>query len=168
MIMDAMVLIHLAKITLLKKSCEHFKKVEIPKEVYDEILIGKEKGYADATAIVELINSKKIMVKQVQDKMLLKKAEEFNMQGGEAEAVALYWSKKADYLATDDDNVRKKSSLLGIKVIGTPSIILKLYEQKVISKEKFEESLSELRKIGWFSNSIIDKIFMEGLEWERQ
>ena len=168
MILDAMVLIHLAKITLLKKSCEHFKSVEIPEAVYNEIWVGKRKGYADAAIIIKLVEDKEMNIKKIKNKGLTKKAEEFNMQGGEADAVALYWQEKADYLATDDDNVRKKSTLLGIKVIGTPSIILKLYKQRVIPREKFEESLDELRKIGWFSNSVIDKIFMEGLQWEKQ
>ena len=29
-------------------------------------------------------------------------------------------------------------------------------------RKKFDESLSELRKIGWFSSAVIDKIMMEG------
>lgn len=164
---DAMVLIHLAKITLLQKSCEHFKNVAIPEAVYNEILMGKEKGYPDATVILDLIKSKKIKMKHIEDKSLMKRAEEFNIQRGEAGAVALYIAEKADYLATDDDNVRKKSSLLGLRLIGTPAIILKLYKHKTITKDKFEDSLNELRKIGWFNNSVIDKILMEGLEWEK-
>jgi predicted nucleic acid-binding protein len=161
---DSMVMIHLAKITLLEKSCEYFKNVVIPKLVYDEILLGKEKGYPDVNVIVDLVETKKIVVKQVKNKSLIKKAVEFNIQRGEAEAVALYWQEKADYLATDDDNVRKKSVLLNIKIIGTPAIILKLYKERLIKKEEFEESLAELKKIGWFSNAVIDKILMEGLK----
>ncbi len=161
---DAMVVIHLAKITLLEKSCEHFKKVAIPKMVYDEIMTGKGKGYPEIKIIEDLIGRKKIVVKKIKNKRLIRRAEEFNIQRGEAEAVSLYWQEKAKYLATDDDNVRKKSTLLGIKIIGTPSIVLKLYKEKLIEKEKFIEGLSELRKIGWFSDAIIDKVTMEGLE----
>ena len=159
---DAMVVIHLAKITVLEKSCEHFKDVVIPKMVRDEILMGKE--YPEVKIIKELIKRKKIIVKQIKNKRLVKKAEEFNIQKGEGEAVALYWEEKAVYLATDDDNVRKKSLLLGVKVIGTPAIVLKLYKEKLVEKEKFDESLAELRKIGWFSNAVIDKVKMEGSE----
>lgn len=162
-IKDSMVLIHLAKITLLEKSCDFFKNVIIPGKVYDEILSGMEKGYPDITIITDLIRAKKIAVKKVRNKSLIEKAREFNIQKGEGEAVALYWEKKANYLATDDDNVRKKSIMLNVKVIGTPAIILKLYSEKLIKKEKFEESLRELRKIGWFSNAVIDRIMSEGL-----
>mgnify|MGYP001559168069 CR=1 FL=1 len=167
-IKDTMVVIHLAKITMLEKSCGYFKDTAIPEAVRNEILFGKEKGYADVKVILDLIEAKKIIVKNVRNKGLIKKAEEFNMQRGEAEAVALYWQEKADYLATDDDNVRKKGTLLDIKVIGTPAIVLKLYKEKLIEREKFEESLSELRRIGWFSDTVIDKIKMEGLRWDRQ
>ena len=44
-----------------------------------------------------------------------------------------------------------------------------IYKLAKLSKEelqeirkKFDESLSELRKIGWFSSAVIDKIMMEG------
>ena len=108
-----------------------------------------------------MIGKNKIRVIKIKKKQFIKKAEEFNIKRGEAEALALYWQEKASFLATDDDNVRKKSALLNIKVIGTPAIIFKLYQEKLIEKNKFNDSLSELRKIGWFSNAIIDKILME-------
>ena len=163
-IKDAMVIIHLAKITLLEKSCEYFKNVIVPKMVYHEVLAGKDKGQVDVKIFTDLIKINKIKVKEIKDKDLIKKEEEFNIQRGEAEALALYWQEESDYLATDDDNVRKKSIILGINLIGTLPIILKLYKEKLIKKDKFEESLNELRKIGWFNDIIIDKILMEGLE----
>ena len=51
--------------------------------------------------------------------------------------------------------------MLNIEVIGTPAIILKLYKNKIIDKYKIEQSISELRKIGWFSGMVLDKIMME-------
>lgn len=158
---DAMVVIHLAKLTLLAKSCEHFRSVVIPEAVHTEILAGRKKGYEDAIVVENLIETDKLKVKRVLDKAFLKKAEEFNVLGGEAEALALYWQEEADYLATDDDNVRKKAVLLSLRLIGTPAIILKLYKAKVIGKTKFVESTQGLRKIGWFSNTVIDKMLME-------
>ena len=158
---DAMVVIHLAKITLLEKSCEYFKPALISEEVHQEILEGGKKGYEDVQIIQELIKSGKVSVKHVRDKRLLKRAKEFNVQRGEAEALALYWQEEAEYLASDDDNLRQKSTLLNLKLIGTPAIILKLYRDKLIDNRKLQESLQALRKIGWFSNAVIDNIFME-------
>ena len=160
-IKDSMVVIHLAKITLLEASCERFKPVVVPEEVYREILQGKKKGYEDVTIIEGLITAGKLNVKRVREKKLLKKAAQFNVQGGEGEALALYWQEKADYLASDDDSLRKRSTLLNLKLIGTPAIILKLYQEKRIDRAKLEGSLQALRRIDWFSNTVIDKILME-------
>jgi predicted nucleic acid-binding protein len=160
---DAMVVIHLAKLTLLAKSCEHFKPVVIPEEVHEEILKCRKKGYEDAILVEDLIKAGRLKVKRVHSKPLLKRAEEFNVQGGEAEALALYWQEEAEYLATDDDNVRRKAVLLSLKLIGTPAIMLKLYKAKVIGKDKFIESTQGLRKIGWFSNAVIDTMLMEAI-----
>lgn len=161
-IADSMVLIHLAKITLLKLSCDFFDQIIISSLVYKEIVVdGKQKGYADAHMIGQLINDQEIKVESVRDRSLIKKANEFNIQGGEAEVVALYWQKKAGLIASDDDNIRRKKHLLELKLIGTPAIILTLFKNNIINKEKLIQSINELRRIGWFSNAILDKILME-------
>ena len=158
---DSMVVIHLAKITLLEASCERFKPVVVPEEVYREILKGKKKGYEDVPVIEGLIAAGSLSVRSVRDKKLLKKSAQFNVQGGEAEALALYWQEKADYLASDDDSLRKKAVLLDLRLIGTPAIILKLYQERRIEKSKLQSSLQALRRIGWFSNAVIDRILLE-------
>lgn len=156
-----MVLIHLAKITLLESSCDCFKKVIIPKGVYEEIIKGEEKGFVDVQIIKDLIKRKKIKIIKIENKMLINKANSFNIYKGEAEAIALYWQENADFLATDDDNVRKKKIILNINLIGTPVIILKLFKENLIDYDKFINSINKLRKIGWFSNAILDKLIME-------
>ena len=158
---DTSVLIHLAKISVLEQSCNYFKEVIIPRLVHEEIIAGKEKGYGDVNIIDDLIKMKKIIIKEIKEEKLIKKANEFNIQGGEAEALALYWQEKANYLATDDDNLRKKQVMLNLAIIGTPSIIIKLYKKQQITKEKYLNAIKELAKIGWFSNQVIDKMKME-------
>jgi predicted nucleic acid-binding protein len=157
---DSMVLIHLAKLTLLQTSCNYFKSVTIPQAVHKEALKGKNRGYADAVLIEELIDRGCIKIEDVKDAKLLRRAREFSIQGGEAEALALYWQKKAKLLATDDDSVRKKRAVLDIRVIGTPAIIVGLYDANRVDRNKVEQSAKELRRIGWFSSSVIDKMLM--------
>jgi predicted nucleic acid-binding protein len=165
---DAMVVIHLAKLSLLEKCCSHFKKAMIPEKVYEEVMRGKEEGFAEIAVIEDVINRKSMIIKRVDDLRLIRRAENFNIFAGEAESVALYWQEKADKLATDDNNVRKKRVLLELDIIGTPSIILELYKSGLIGKTKFEESLIGLREIGWFSSSVIDVVKMEGIKWEKR
>lgn len=157
-IKDSMVLIHLAKATLLELSCDYFGNVFIPKKVKEEVIV---QDFPDSKIIESLINSRKINVKNVNNKSLIKKANEFNIQGGEAEALALYWELKADIIATDDDNVRKKQEILKLNLIGTPTILLKLYKEKRIDKIKIQESIKKIREIGWFANTVWDKIILE-------
>ena len=153
-----MVLIHLAKITILEKSCDYFKNILIPQLVKEEIF---KKDSPDSALVEELIFKGKIKVKDVKDGFLIRRANEFNIFRGEAEVVALYWQEKADYIATDDDNVRKKSILLDLKIIGTPSMLLTLYKKEIIDKEKIIKCIDKLREIGWFSDIVLDKILIE-------
>ncbi len=161
LVSDAMVVIHLAKLTLLQTSCEQFKPVVVPEAVHRELLAGKAKGSADVGVIEELFNAGTLRVKRVRNATLLKRAGAFNVQRGEAEALALYWQEEADYLASDDDTLRKRRTLLNVQLIGTPAIILALYRKNLLNKGKLAASLQALRKIGWFSNTVIDKILME-------
>lgn len=159
---DAMILIHLAKITLLEKSCGHFKKVIIPELVFDEaVKAGMERGFEDAVLIGNTVKKGKIKVKKIRKKDFIRKANSFNIFGGEAEAVALYWQERADMIASDDDNVRNKKELLELNMLGTPSIILGLYANKKINAQKTRQAINKLRKIGWFGNEVLDKILME-------
>jgi len=159
---DAMVLIHLAKITLLEKSCEMFKDVTIPELVYRESVIeGKERGYEDSLLIDSMIKKGRISIKKIKKTGALDELAELNVQGGEAEAVALYWEEKADFMASDDSNIVRKRDVLGINLIGTPAILLSLFKRKLIDKEKIKSSIKKLKEIGWFSNTVLDKIIME-------
>ena len=97
----------------------------------------------------------------VKDKNFIHRANQFNIQRGEAEVVALYWEQKADLIATDDDNVRKKKNVLHLNVIGTPAIIFELYQKKYIDNQKLQEAIRVMREVSWFSNLIWDKILLE-------
>ena len=161
LILDTMVAIHLAKVTLLESACDHFKPAILPEAVHDEILAGGKKGYEDVRIVEALLRAGKLSRKHLRNNALLKRAWEFNVQRGEAEALACYWQEQADYLASDDDNLRSKRLLLNVALIGTPAIILALYQAKRIDKDKLHDSVQELRKIGWFSSAVIDKILLE-------
>lgn len=160
---DAMVLIHLSKLTLLKKSCKLFGSVMVPERVYEETVErGKKESYEDAILIGEIAEASLIEIKEVEKSELIDRAKKFNIQAGEAEAVSLYWQEDADFLATDDDNVRKKKTILKLNPIGTPVIIWKLLKSGEIKKKKFQESLDILREIGWFSNAVLDRVLERG------
>lgn len=154
---DAVVLIHLAKTSLLEVSCDHFGITCIPPEVQQEV----DTDHPDAFIIRALIKNGKIQVRKLQTRAHLARAHDLNIHRGEAAAVALCWELGADMLATDDDNVRRKRDLFGFQVIGTPVIILRLYQEKKIDKRKVLETVKTMRAIGWFNQTIWDKIVLE-------
>jgi predicted nucleic acid-binding protein len=165
-VFDTVALIHLAKLTILEKVCT-IDAALIPELVRKEVLEGKNKGYPDVPITFDLIEKKKIIVKKAEP-LKVKKLMQFNIQGGEAEAIALYQQEKAGWLVTDDDNVRKKAAILDIHVIGTPALIIQMYKKKLITKEKAIQSIRELQKIGWFSQAVIDQLHAEVETWEKQ
>lgn len=159
---DSMILIHLAKTSVLENSCKFFEEVIIPRKVWKETVeIGKMRKYPDAALIKELIEKDRIDVVDVEEKELIDRARKFNIQGGEAEAVALYWEKDADILAMDDDNVRSKAALLNLNLVGTLPILVKMFRADRISEEKVARSLDILQDIGWFSTAVLDKTRVE-------
>jgi predicted nucleic acid-binding protein len=159
---DAMVLIHLAKITVLDIATDHFDEVAIPPLVYKETVgAGREYGYPDAEVIADAVDTGGIEVTGEVSPSLVERANRYNIQGGEAEAVALYWERDADLLASDDDNVRQKRTVLQLGLIGTPSILLDLHEMSLIDESKLADAIDVLRSIGWFSTAILDKIELE-------
>lgn len=158
---DAMVIIHLAKTALLDVSCTLFKRVIIPKAVYEEVLRGESQHLQDVKQLTLAVAKKQITVTNVKDNLLIRKANEFNIFRGEAEAVALYWQEKADLLATDDDNVRKKKDALGISMIGTPVIMIKLFRDKKIDENRYIAAIKKLKEVGWFSSTVFDKMLLE-------
>ena len=67
---DATVLIHLAKISLLGKSCEYFRNVFIPELAHQEVQRGLLAGHADATLISEAVKEKRIRVKKAMNDLV--------------------------------------------------------------------------------------------------
>lgn len=168
MVADAMVLIHLAKTTVLERACEHFAPVLAPPAVRDEVLAGKRRGHTDATLVEGLVKEGAIQVREVTDATLRARAGQLNLQGGEAEAVALCWQEGVRRLATDDDNVRRKRLILGLDVVGTPAMLLALYKAGRIDRAKLSAALDELERIGWFGQPVLDKVRLEVERWERR
>ncbi len=152
---DSMVLIHLAKMQVLTYSCQYFGDVIIPTKVYEETVInGKKKGHPDALIIQQTINSNLIKIKEIKNKDNVDNLRLFGLHLGEAEAVALYFQEKAQFLATDDDTCRKNRIILGINIIGSPAIVLMLLRKALITRKKAIDCISALETIGWFDTEV--------------
>jgi predicted nucleic acid-binding protein len=157
-IADAMVVIHFAKITLLEILCDHFR-IAIPDEVYEETTRDSMQ-FPDARLIDEIIKKKKMKVIEV-PRGMIKEIEKFGIMKGEAAAVAAFKQGKGEVIASDDEAVRRNSTILGLKLVGTLALVKLLFKKGYISSEKAIWSLEELKRIGWFEAGLIDRIIAE-------
>lgn len=156
---DSMVLIHLTKMHILTESCRYFGDVLIPTKVYEEtVLTGKKKGHPDALIIEQAISENLIKIKRVLDKKKINKLSLFGLHLGEAEAVALYLQEHAQFLATDDDAVRRNRILLAINIIGSPAVVLMLFRTGLIERRKALDCISALETIGWFDVNVTNEM----------
>lgn len=156
---DSMILIHLAKMHILTDSCQHFGDIIIPTKVYEETVIeGKKKGHPDALIIEQTINSNLIRIKEIENKDKVDTLKLFGLHLGEAEAVALYFQEKAQFLATDDDTCRKNRIILGLNIIGSPAIVLMLFRKALITRNKAIDCVLALDTIGWFDTEVMNEM----------
>jgi predicted nucleic acid-binding protein len=159
---DSMILIHLAVGGVLKETCIMFGQVIIPNAVHKEVVeIGKKAGHADAFLVEKLEYENYIQVIAVHETKLMDELEKYGLHGGELEVVTLYIQEKADLIASNDDKVRRLRLILNLDLVSSPEIVFMLVKNGAISKSKAVECLFEFKKIGWFSNHVIDSIIAE-------
>jgi len=157
---DSCSLILSAKANLLDVLCEEFK-VEIPKKVFDEVIVeGKKLGKVDAFIVEKKVNSKKVIVKGVV-KERMKEFEQFNLDEGEKEAILLSIQEKADLLLVDDRQAINTAKLLGIKWVSLPVLLQWMYERNKILRDDALSALAILQREGRYKLDFILGVLKE-------
>ena len=120
-VFDSSTLILLAKVELLDYFIGDYKgMVLVPKEVEAEC--SHKKDTFDALLIQKRISEKKIDVSEVSNVVLCKKfMEDFSIDRGEAEAIALALDKRAKLIGVDDRNAIKACRILKIPFTSAAS-----------------------------------------------
>ncbi len=147
-------LVLLVKIGCLEEFIEIAPVIEIPSDVKREALFEKESYYAKL--IEKFIDEKKIKVVVVRDKIIQQVMAEFRLDKGEAAAYAMFNNKRHKAVMTDDGELIKLCKLENIPFICAMAIVIRLYEKKIISKEKSIGKLEELYKIGRYSKNLYE------------
>ncbi len=128
-------ILHLAEINLVK-AFDIFSHILIPHEVEHELRKNKIVFPSQIKVIAldsEFKDKAKIFVNQ------------YDLDLGEAEAIALTLQEKADYFLTDDLDAREIAKNYHIEVHGSIGIILRASREKVINKEIAIEKIKELK-----------------------
>ena len=143
---NSAILIYLGKLNRLFLLKKFFKKVFIPKEVFEEVVIvGKKENHIDAILAEEAIKEGWIIVQECNELPQLK---EFGIDKGETEAISLALKLKAPILL-DQTHARIAAKAVGLKPHGTLFILLKALKKKLISFDEFIDSLEHLIQTGF-------------------
>ncbi|MBS3075266.1 DUF3368 domain-containing protein [Candidatus Pacearchaeota archaeon] len=151
MIADSSSLIIFAKINKLNILIKLFNKIQITKEIYNEII---EQGILihapDAEILKNFFNNKKIEIIELNKNYeeIAKKLRKtyFQLGIGEAEAIALSLQEKNKSLVIDERIGRNIAKLYDLKPIGSLRILLEAYKKKIINEKELRSSLDEMIK----------------------
>lgn len=125
--------------------------------VYDEVLEGKKKLFADALLTERLKEEGKITIVSIDKSIVSRIADNYNMDNGEASIVAFGLKDKETIIITDNMQGRKAASVTNLPLVGSIEIIVSLCKKKSITKEKAYAALEILKEEGWFHSYLIDK-----------
>lgn len=165
-IMDACTVILLAKASVLESAAKTFNVI-LPKSVYEEVLAGKAKKYADALLTNHLVETKIISLMKIENNKLKEQIKwDFGMGDGEAEAITLQLEENFDGVATDNKQGRKAADIYSVPLLGSPDIVMALFKMKKITAEKTKQAFNILKTEGWFNDIFIERL-MEEIEHGR-
>src|SRR3989338_171250 len=150
-VFDSSTAILMAKIGLLEALAGKLKII-FPEAVREETAVKKDSF--DSKLIMKLIGEKKIKVAKASRLKADKLMKDFNMERGEAEALALAKEKKC-MLATDDWPSIKACRLLGVKFATAIHFLIRSHEKGELGKERAMEKLKALEKYGRYGYDII-------------
>ena len=128
---NSTILIYLGKLNKLFLLKTFFKKVFIPKAVFEEVVItGKKENQVDAIIVEEAIKEGWIIVQECSELPQLK---EFGIDKGETEAISLALKLKAPILL-DQTHARIAAKAVGLKPHGTLFVMLKALKKNIIGQ----------------------------------
>lgn len=163
-ISDSSTLILLTKSNLIDIILVYFQ-IFIPSFVYKEILEGKKKGFSDAFRIEQLILSKKINIKDSNDKKLFNLIKNnYKLDVGELHAIVV--AKENDYpIFLDDKKGLVVCKIFNIESYTALNLLKVLFITKIINKIQFNLSLDLLKENARYSKEDLKEIeFLKGVE----
>jgi predicted nucleic acid-binding protein len=154
-VFDASTLILLAKINMLDLFISHVQqRVCIPEKVRSEATAEERE---ETPFIIRCLEDGKITVVKIKNTALARKfSEDFNIDAGEAEALALAIEKKASIVATDDRNAIRACKVLKLDFITAVAVLIRAAEKGVIEKDEGLVKLQKLKSVGRYSKAIIE------------
>ncbi|MBS3072194.1 DUF3368 domain-containing protein [Candidatus Pacearchaeota archaeon] len=142
-------LIYLSKLDRLYLLKDLFKKILIPNEVYEEVVVvGKQKNFYDSLKIENAIREGWIVIKEVNG---FKELEMFSSEIdlGELAVIKLAKKENPELILIDDASARVIAESFGFKVRGTIYVLLSAYKRKLIKKTEIKDLIDNLVLTGF-------------------
>jgi predicted nucleic acid-binding protein len=155
-VFDASTLILTAKIELLDLFLDSLNMaVAIPRAVEQECCDGKKT--LDALMIQKTVDESRVVVRSVRNRKLVARLEEdFSMDRGESEAIALALQEKALLVAIDDKRGINACKLTGVPFTTAIGILIRSREKNLIDRSDALGRLSALARHGRYRKSILE------------
>ena len=145
-------LVHLSRAGYLGLLQRCFTEVEIPRAVYQEVVVkGKEKKRTDALIVERAIGEGWIKIVDLDEPSSRIAETILHMErigAGEAQATALA-SKRRALLITDDKVVHRLATMYGVKTLWTTTVILHAVSIHLLEKDESKQILRELVRTGY-------------------
>ncbi|MBU2476506.1 DUF3368 domain-containing protein [Candidatus Micrarchaeota archaeon] len=155
---NSTILIYLGKLNKLHLLKKFFKKVLIPKAVFEEVVVvGKKGNHADAILAEKAINEGWILVKECSELTQLK---DFGIDKGEAQAISLALKLNTGILL-DQTHARIAAKAVGLNPKGTLFVLLKALKKNLISFEEFIDLLEQLIQTGF---RLDQEVYLEAIK----
>jgi predicted nucleic acid-binding protein len=145
-IADSSALVALSVIDRLNLLEDIFKKIYVPRAVYNEVTFSNK---PQAKKLKEFLKDKVIDIEL--------NITQIGLGQGELEAIALYKELKSDFLLIDDIRAKKFAKLNGVNTISSLGVLVLAKELNIINTIK--QDLEKLQKSDiYISKKVIDEV----------
>lgn len=159
-VLDSSVIIALSVLNHLDKLKHLFEETVVPRAVYEEIC-NRGRGLIGDAELSEAVKKGVIEVKDVENRTLVNALID-PLARGEAETIALTVEENAEFMVIDDRLGRRRAKNLGLNIIGTSRVLRMMFDNGLIDKKEFLNSIEKLRETGFrISKKLTEKISKE-------
>jgi len=159
-VLDSSVIIALSVLSHLNKLKHLFKETLVSRAVYEEVCI-RGHGLIGDSELSEAVKKGVIEIKDVEDRTVVNALID-PLARGEAETIALTVEENAEFIVMDDRLARRRAKSIELNVIGTLRVLRMMFDNGLIDKKDFLNSIEKLRETGFrISNEVIDKVVRE-------
>jgi predicted nucleic acid-binding protein len=137
------------------------------KQVHQEVYLkGIENGVSEANMLKELFDGGVIEVKVPKEEAKGATGKEISSSGiheGETSVISLAFELNGTAII-DDKRARHVSRILGVRVSGTPAIMIELVKSGIISKDEAKLGVENMVKEGWYCSARVFSEIIRAIE----